>query len=94
MPAIDMEQHFKFLIACIKHSEAGKVRYSQYPHHLKINRRTKLRLHSLTLPSLPRNAELSPRRPRMSIIYHFPSYDMVFAHLLLFYTAPSGTSAF
>ena len=63
MPSIDTESQFKFLIACIKHSQAGKVCVANLSIPINDSILTAL-LNRLTSPRLPRNAVSSPKAPR------------------------------
>ncbi|KAK0670061.1 hypothetical protein QBC41DRAFT_222705 [Cercophora samala] len=74
MPAIDAEQHLKFLLSCIKHASAGKVNFDAVAQELGIVSKAAaakryerlLKAHDINPANIPKGGEASktPKRKR------------------------------
>ncbi|KAK4205622.1 hypothetical protein QBC40DRAFT_291652 [Triangularia verruculosa] len=72
MPAIDAEQHLKFLLSCIKHASAGKVNFDAVAQELGIVSKAAaakryerlLKAHDINPASIPKGGEASTTTPK------------------------------
>ncbi|VBB83809.1 Putative protein of unknown function [Podospora comata] len=67
MPALDAEQHLRFLLSCVKHASAGRVNFDAVSQELGIVSKAAaakryerlLKAHDLTPANVPKNGEAS-----------------------------------